>query len=156
MFFTNVRFTKKISFCERFKLRPVLSMKNTPFTFFAFFPRLHVNFFKKISSPHSWGVKKPSCKNWYVFGENWQRNQFPKLDTFLLIFHSCYNFAIVKCMWRHVEWMRVDDWLALYFQCDQWSDELVRWRRIWQVLADWYGIRGMSIDSWIGISLMEF
>ena len=48
MFFTNVRFTKKISFCERFKLRPVLSMKNTPFTFFAFFPRLHVNFLKKF------------------------------------------------------------------------------------------------------------
>ena len=100
VFFTNFCFTKKVSFCERFKLRPVLSVKNTPFTFFAFLLPLHVNFSKKKSSPHSWGVKKPSCKNGYVFGENWQGNPFPKLDTFLLIFRSCYNFAIVQWPWN--------------------------------------------------------
>ena len=48
-----------------------------------------------------WGVKEAPCKNLYIFGENWQRNQFPKLTTFLL-YHPCYNFAIVPCLWAEM------------------------------------------------------
>ena len=89
IFATNVCFTKKFYFYERIKLRLVLSVTNNPFTFFAFFYcPWHVNFLTIFSSPHSWGVKKPSCKNWYIFGENWQRNQFPKLDTFFYWFFT--------------------------------------------------------------------
>ena len=55
-------------------------------------------FFNFFSSPDFWGVKEAPCKNLYVFGENWQRNQFPKLTTSWLLFHSCNNFAIVQCL----------------------------------------------------------
>ena len=84
--FHKCLFYKKNSFCERIKLRPVSSVKNTPFTFFAFFSPCLSIFLKKISSPDFWGVKEAPCKNLYVFGENSQRNQFPKLTTFLLHF----------------------------------------------------------------------
>ena len=101
MFFTNVCFTKKNSFCERIKLRPVSSVKNTPFTFFAFFSPCLSIFLKKNSSPDFWGVKEAPCKNLYVFDENSQRNQFPKLTTFLLHFSLmsplCHSAMAIIC-----------------------------------------------------------
>ena len=70
-----------------------------PLHVFCFLPPLEAKLFKKKWSPNSWGVKKAPCKKFHVFGENWQRNQFPKLTNLWLIFHSCYNFAIVH--WEH-------------------------------------------------------
>ena len=68
-----------------------------------FYRPWHVNFFNFFSSPHSWGVKKPSCKNWYIFGENWQRNQFPKLDTFFIDFslmlQLCHSALLMHRSW---------------------------------------------------------
>ena len=84
-------------FNQNYFLAPILAVKNTPFTFFAFSP-LACQFLSKKLSPNSLGVKKAQCKNLYVFGENWQRNQFPKLTTSWLLFHSCNNFAIVQCL----------------------------------------------------------
>ena len=66
-----------------------------PLHVFCFFPPLCMLIFKKKSSPHFWGVKKAPFKKIHVFGENWQRNQFPKLTTLWLLLHPCYNFPIV-------------------------------------------------------------
>jgi hypothetical protein len=61
VFFTNVSFTKKIYFCERIKLRSVLSVKNIPFAFFAFFfPCMSIFLF----------CSSPDFYNLYVFVEN--------------------------------------------------------------------------------------
>ena len=60
--------------------------KTPPSHFLLFSPLACPYFFYFFSSPDFWGVKEAPCKNLYVFGENWQRNQFPKLTTFLLHF----------------------------------------------------------------------
>ena len=60
--------------------------KTPPSHFLLFSPLACPYFFNFFSSPDFWGVKEAPCKNLYVFGENWQRNQFPKLTTFLLHF----------------------------------------------------------------------
>ena len=73
------------------------SCEKHPLHVFCFFPPCMPIFFQQKLSSNSWGVKKAPCKNLYVFGENWQRNQFPKLTTLWLLFHSCNNFAIVQC-----------------------------------------------------------
>ena len=87
MFFTNVQKANIIDFVKTIFLAPILAVKNTLFTFFfAFFPPCMPFFFQKKLSSNSWGVKKAPCKNLYVFGENWQRNQFPKLTTLWLLF----------------------------------------------------------------------
>ena len=72
--------------------------KTPPSHFLLFSPLACPYFFNFFSSPDFWGVKEAPCKNLYVFGENWQRNQFPKLTTFLLHFspmsplcHSAMN-----------------------------------------------------------------
>ena len=80
-------------------MTPILSVKNTPFTFFVFSPLCMPRFVKTFSSPNFWGVKKALCKKFHVFGENWQRNHFPKLTTLLLLLHPCYNFPIVQWWW---------------------------------------------------------
>ena len=64
--------------------------------FFLFSPLCMPIFFKTFSSSGFWGVKKASCKRFHVFGENWQRNHFPKLTTLWLLLHpNVTNFAIV-------------------------------------------------------------
>ena len=70
--------------------------KTPPSHFLLFSPLACPYFLKKFSSPDFWGVKEAPCKNLYLFGENLQRNQFPKLTTLWLLFHPCYNFAIVQ------------------------------------------------------------
>ena len=50
--------------------------------FLLFSPLCMPRFVKTFSSPDFWGVKKAPCKKFHVFGENWQRNHFPKLTTF--------------------------------------------------------------------------
>ena len=66
--------------------------------FFLFSPLCMPIFFKTFSSSGFWGVKKASCKRFHVFGENWQRNHFPKLTTLWLLLHpNVTNFAIVQC-----------------------------------------------------------
>ena len=62
------------------------SCEKHPLHVFCFFPPCMPIFFQKKLSSNSWGVKKAPCKNLYVFGENWQRNQFPKLTTLWLLF----------------------------------------------------------------------
>ena len=62
--------------------------KTSPSPFLPFSPHCVDFLFVFFSSPDSWGVKKAPWKNLDVFGENWQRNQFPKLTTFVLLFSS--------------------------------------------------------------------
>ena len=100
VFFTNVQKANIIYVIKTIFSAPILAVKNTPFMFFCFFPPFMPFFFKKLS-PNSWGVKKAPCKNLYLFGENWQRNQFPKLTNLWLIFHSWYNFAIVHWTFKN-------------------------------------------------------
>ena len=76
---------KKILFARGLNWDQSCLWKTPPSHFLLFSPLL-VHIFKKISSPDFWGVKEAPCKNLYVFGENSQRNQFPKLTTFLLHF----------------------------------------------------------------------
>ena len=48
-------------------------------------------FVKTFTSPNVWGVKKGPCKKCCVFGENWQRNHFPKLTTFTPMLQLCHS-----------------------------------------------------------------
>ena len=77
------------------KLTPVVSGKNTPFTFFAFSPSFHAFFVVEISKfhifSHSWGVKRAPCQISYVLDENQERNDLPKFTTFLLFLHQCHQ-----------------------------------------------------------------
>ena len=86
VFFTNVQKANIIAFSNTIFLAPILSVKNTLFTFFLFFPLCMHRFVKTFSSSNFWGVKKAPCKKFHVFGENWQRNHFPKLTTFFIYF----------------------------------------------------------------------
>jgi hypothetical protein len=81
VFFTNVQKASIKVFIKTHLLAPILSVKNTLYRFFVFSPLCMPIFFKTFSSPDFWGVKKAPCKKFHVFGENWQRNQFPKLTT---------------------------------------------------------------------------
>ena len=77
--------------------------KTPPSHFFAFLffsPLACPYFFNFFSSPDFWGVKEAPCKNLYVFGENWQRNQFPKLTTFLLHFSPMWPLCHSALIWR--------------------------------------------------------
>ena len=75
------------------------SCEKHPLHVFCLFFPLHANFFQKKLSSNSWGVKKAPCKNLYVFGENWQRNQFPKLTTLWLLFslmlQLCHSALVI-------------------------------------------------------------
>ena len=96
VFFINVLKTNIIAFIKTNFLTPILSVKNTPFRFFVFFPSLHINLVKKNSFPIFWGVKKASCQIFHVLDENWPRNNFPKLTTLWLPLHAnVTNFPIV-------------------------------------------------------------
>ena len=76
------------------------SCEKHPLHVFLLFSPLHANFFQKKLSSNSWGVKKAPCKNLYVFGENWQRNQFPKLTTLWLLFslmlQLCHSALVIQ------------------------------------------------------------
>ena len=77
---------KKILFARGLNWDQSCLWKTPPSHFLLFSPLACPYFFNFFSSPDFWGVKEAPCKNLYVFGENWQRNQFPKLTTFLLHF----------------------------------------------------------------------
>ena len=97
MFFTNVCFTKKISFCERFKLRPVFSVKNTPFTFFAFLPPLHVNFLKK--NLHASGEKSKKREGGVFHRQDWsQFKPFAKRNLFCKT-NICEKHPLIAKKW---------------------------------------------------------
>ena len=110
VFFTNVQKANIVAFIKTNFLVPILSVKNTLFTFFAFSPLCMPTFFKTFSSSNFWGVKKGPCKKFHVFGENWQRNHFPKLTTLWFIFHPmlqlCHS-ALVN-VFNHYWWTLVD------------------------------------------------
>ena len=53
--------------------------------FLLFSPFCMPTFLKTFSSSDFWGAKKGPCKEFHVFGENWQRNIFPKLTTLWFI-----------------------------------------------------------------------
>ena len=55
--------------------------------FFLFSPLCMHRFCKTFSPSNFWGVKKAPCKKIHVFGENWQRNHFPKLTTLWLLLY---------------------------------------------------------------------
>ena len=96
--FSQISKSKDHRFCQNYSFGTHFSCEKHPLHVFLLSPPpLQANFFQKKLSPNSWGVKKAPCKNLYLFGENWQRNQFPKLTNLLLNFHSWYNFAIVQC-----------------------------------------------------------
>ena len=100
MFFTNVQKANIIAFVKTFFWHPLCLWKIPPSRFLLFPPPCMPRFCWTFSSPNFWGVKKAPCKKFHVFGENWQRNQFPKLTTLWLLLHPCYNFAIVH--WLHL------------------------------------------------------
>ena len=81
--------------------------KTPPSHFLLFSPLACPYFFNFFSSPDFWGVKEAPCKNLYVFGENWQRNQFPKLTTFLLHFSPmsplCHSALVIDWPTYRVE-----------------------------------------------------
>ena len=89
---------KKILFARGLNWDQSCLWKTPPSHFLLFSPLACPYFFIFFSSPDFWGVKEAPCKNLYVFGENLQRNQFPKLTTLLLLFHSCNNIPIVQWM----------------------------------------------------------
>ena len=81
---------------------PFCLWKTPPSRFCLFPPLCMPIFFKTFPSSDFWGVKKASCKKFHVFGENWQRNHFPKLTTFWLLLHPmlqlCHS-ALVAYVW---------------------------------------------------------
>ena len=87
--------------------------KTPPSHFLLFSPLACPYFFNFFSSPDFWGVKEAPCKNLYVFGENWQRNQFPKLTTFLLHFSPmsplCHSAMILCWSWVYVKHAKACD-----------------------------------------------
>ena len=93
VFFTNVQKANIIAFSNTIFLAPILSVKNTLFTFFLFFPLCMHRFVKTFSSSNFWGVKKAPCKKFHVFRENWQRNHFPKLTTLWLILYPMLQLS---------------------------------------------------------------
>ena len=104
---------KKILFARGLNWDQSCLWKTPPSHFLLFSPLACPYFFYFFSSPDFWGVKEAPCKNLYVFGENWQRNQFPKLTNLLLLFVSCYNFPIVHSMhmWRLMKGDLFNVWL---------------------------------------------
>ena len=76
--------------------------KTPPSHFLLFSPLACPYFFNFFSSPDFWGVKEAPCKNLYVFGENWQRNQFPKLTTFLLHFSPMSPLCHSALCWHWI------------------------------------------------------
>ena len=77
--------------------------KTPPSHFLLFSPLACPYFFYFFSSPDFWGVKEAPCKNLYVFGENWQRNQFPKLTTFLLHFSPMSPLCHSAMIWHYAD-----------------------------------------------------
>ena len=61
--------------------------------FFLFPPLCIQRFVKTFSSSNFWRVKKAPWKEFHVFGQNWQRNHFPKLTTFLFILHPMLQLS---------------------------------------------------------------
>ena len=65
----------------------------TPPSHFLLFSPLACPYFFFNLSPDFLRVREGPCKNLYVFGEDWQRNQVPKLTTFYRIFHPCHQLC---------------------------------------------------------------
>ena len=108
--FHKCLFYKKNSCCERIKLRPVSSVKNTPFTFFAFFSPCLSIFFKKINLLIFGELRKLHAKI-YTFSMKIHREiNFWSWLLFYWIFHSCRHFAIVHwfCLLRLGNMLRVN------------------------------------------------
>ena len=108
---------KKILFARGLNWDQSRLWKTPPSHFLLFSPLACPYFFNFFSSPDFWGVKEAPCKNLYVFGENWQRNQFPKLTTFLLHFSPmsplCHS-ALKRegwLSWQQGRWRHNNVWL---------------------------------------------
>ena len=111
MFFTNVQKTNIKAFIKTIFWHQFCLWKTPPSRFFLFSPLCMAIFFKTFPSSDFWGVKKASCKKVHVFGENWQRNHFPKLTTFWLLLHPmlqlCHSAMCLPLSWSQTNQMKV-------------------------------------------------
>ena len=57
-------------------------------------------FLKTFPSSNFWGVTKGPCKKFHVFGENWQRNYFPKLTPFTPMLQLSHSALFYKVLGR--------------------------------------------------------
>ena len=128
--------------------------KTPPSHFLLFSPLVCPYFSKKNSSPDFWGVKKAPCKKFHVFGENWQRNHFPKLTTLWLLLHPCYNFPIVQCcvLFREVlkSATKFSDWSGPSLVIDIYIDieyRLSIYRHFWKILISIWSFLKISIST---------
>ena len=80
---------------------PFCLWKTPSSRFFLFSPLRMPRFIKTFSSSDFWGVKKGPCKKFHVFGENWQRNHFPKLATLWFILHPMLQLCHSAMAWNH-------------------------------------------------------
>ena len=133
---------KKILFARGLNWDQSCLWKTPPSHFLLFSPLACPYFFNFFSSPDFWGVKEAPCKNLYVFGENWQRNQFPKLTTFLLHFslmsplcHSAMRTAVKDTAWMLVN--KLQDEVEKLVNCGKTHSEYVcdRTLDVWHILA---------------------
>ena len=90
------------SFCERIKLRPVLSVKNTPFTFFAFFSPCMSTFFKKNHLLIFGEFRKLHAKIYTLSVKIDREINFQSWLLFIAFFTHVTNFAIVQ--WFPLDW----------------------------------------------------
>ena len=70
-----------VAFIKTIFLRPVLTLANTPFTFFAFFPLFPLQIFLLLLFLDSWGVYATLRKILDTLDEKPQRNNLSKLGT---------------------------------------------------------------------------
>ena len=112
---------KKILFARGLNWDQSCLWKTPPSHFLLLFPLACPYFLKKISSPDFWGVKEAPCKNLYVFDENSQRNQFPKLTTFLL--HFSLMSPLCHSAMTHLTFLKSRDTLIMTLRVSDWYSE---------------------------------
>ena len=99
VFFTNIQKTNIIAFTKTICLVPILSVKNTLFTFFFLFSLFAcIDFVKLFHLPIFEELRKLHAKKFMFSVKIGREIIFQSRQLYDLFFTQCYNFAIVQCI----------------------------------------------------------
>ena len=127
----KMHFLKYFWLFDTFFLTPTLSCDNTPNRFFTFKKSIFINIWEINYFFDFLDVFTPSLQVWWIFVENWWRNNLSKLTTFNPVFQLPHSaLEVFRVIWSHA----VTFWAILVI--------LSHSRPFWCCFGSFWGPRG--------------